>query len=467
MALDQITALSLADDSVTAPAISNNVVGLHHCDWYSDSSLLDAGGLKLPVGTTAERPTTIQGGREVITFDLRVTANVAQGDPGFLQNEPWLWSWVANYNRTSAATNVTDTSTLTLFKGSTYTFNNHAIGHGLWLRHTEKTDSNDPSNVYALTASDGITSGTNGAMAADVSTPAVLVFTVPSDYAYNQVVIQHSQTGMANVIPVANAPAETLGYIRVNTSRLDGSDETTGTSLEYYTGQGWAGVGGANPNGNIISHPTGTLTTEDLETASGSEDWESGTGSEEWGPGAVVVAFGDAGDISTNSDNALVAHDGSTNGGIPMLKADMSNLGTNLVNTKYSFFRSNNESLTDCDVQGSNSARLSFDNAIEEGIPNITLSDSNKVFTINKNVTNSYFKFEVKVKPSADATLQVWKNGTHLTNSDYDLDSSYHATVSWIEAASFDDTFEFRLKSTTGSITVTEKDTLLIEFIGS
>ena len=453
----------MAIDQITSASVATNVIGLHHCDWYSDANQTDSGGLKLPVGTTAERPTTVQGGREVVTFDLRVTSNVPQGDPAFQMNEPWLWSWTGNYNRTNAATNVTDTSTLTFFKGSTYTFRNHTVGHGLWLRHTEKTSSSEPNNFAALT----VDSGTQGAVAADTSTPAVIVYTIPEDYAYNQIVIQHSQTGMANVITVADAPAETLGYVRVNTSRLDGSDETTGTSLEYYTGQGWASVGGTNPNGNIIEHPAGTLETEDWETASGSEDFESGTGSEEWGPGAVVIAFGDAGDISTNSDNALVAHDGSTNGGIPMLKADMSNLGTNLVNTKYSFFRSNNESLTDCTVQGSNNARLSYDNAIEEGIPNIVLSDSNKVFTINKDVTNAYFKFEIKVKPSADATLQVWKNGTHLTNSDYDLDSSYHSTVSWIESASFDDTFEFRLKSTTGSITVTEKDTLLIEFIGS
>ena len=457
----------MAIDKITASSIANNVVALHHCDWYSDATGLDAGGLRLPVGTTAERPTVIAGGREAVTFDLNVTANVPSSDPNFLQNEPWLWSWTANYNRTNPATNVTDTSSLTLFKGSTYTFRNFAVGHGLFLRHTEKTDSNAANDQYALTASDGITSGTQGAMASDTSTPAVIVFSIPDNYQYSQVVIQHGQTGMANVITVADPPAATLGYIRVNTSRLDGSDETTGTSLEYYTGQGWAGVGGANPNGDIIAHPTGTLLTEDWETDSGSYDWEALTGSEEWGPGAVVVAFGDAGDISTNSDNALVAHDGSTNGGIPMLKADMSNLSDTLVNTRYNFLRSNNESLTDCTTQGATTARLSFDNTIETGVAFIELSDSNKVFTINKDITNAYFKFEIKLKPSADCTLQVWKNGTHIANSDYDLDSSYHSTVSWIEAASFDDTFEFRLKSTTGSITVTEKDTLLIEFIGS
>ena len=458
----------MAIDQITASAIANNVVALHHCDWYSDANQLDAGGLKLPVGTTNERPTVVAGGREVVTFDLNVTANVQSGDPGFLQNEPWLWTWAANYNRTTAATNVTDTSSLTFFKGSTYTFRNFTVGHGLFLRHTEKTDASAANNQYALTASDGITSGTQGSMAASVGSPSTIVFAIPDNYAYSQVVIQHGQTGMANVITVSDPPTETLGYIRVNTSNLTGSDETTGTSIEYYTGQGWAGIGGSNANGNVIAHPSGSFeTAEDWNTDSGTYDWNTATGSEDWGP-AIVTAFGAAGDISQNADKALVAHDGSTGGGIPMLRADMSNLGTNLVNTKYNFFRSNAETMTGCDTTGSNASRLSFDNAIEVGVSNITLSDSNKIFTINKDVTNSYFKFEIKIKPSAACTLQVWKNGSHLSYSDYDLETGYHATVSWIESASFDDTFEFRLKTaSTSSVTNTDKDTLLIEFIGS
>jgi hypothetical protein len=455
-------------DQITSSAIATNVVGLHHCDWYSDATLLDAGGLKLPVGTTTERPTVVAGGREVVTFDLGVTANVLLGADGFLQNEPWLWTWAANYNRTTAATNVTDTSPLTFYKGSTYTFRNQAIGHGLFLRHTEKTDASHANNVYALTAAEGITSGTQGSVASAVGSPSTIVFTIPDNYPYSQVVIQHSQTGMANVITVSNPPTETLGYIRVNTSSLTGSDETTGTSIEYYTGQGWAGIGGSNANGNLIAHPSGTFeTAEDWNTDSGTYDWNTASGSEDWGP-AIVTAFGAAGDISQNADKALVAHDGSTGGGIPMLRADMSNLGTNLVNTKYNFFRSNAETMTGCNATGSATSRLSFDNAIEVGVSNIVLSDSNKIFTINKDVTNSYFKFEIKIKPSVACTLQVWKNGSHLSYSDYDLETGYHATVSWIESASFDDTFEFRLKTaSTSSVTNTDKDTLLIEFIGS
>tara|TARA_B100000212_G_scaffold335096_1_gene306619 strand:- start:1324 stop:2700 length:1377 start_codon:yes stop_codon:yes gene_type:complete len=458
----------MALDKIQASGIGNNVVALHHCDWYSDAGQLDAGGLKLPVGTTGERPTVVAGGREVVTFDLNVTANVPSNDPGFLQNEPWLWTWSANYNRTSAATRVTDTSSLTFFKGSTYTFRNQSVGHGLFLRHTEKTDSNDANNVYALTAAEGITSGTQGSMASAVGSPSTIVFAIPDNYPYSQVVIQHGQTGMANVIPVTDPPTETLGYIRVNTSNLAGADETTGTSVEYYTGQGWAGIGGSNANGNIIAHPTGTFDpAEDWNTDTGTYDWNTASGSEDWGP-AIVTAFGAAGDISQNSDKALVAHDGSTGGGIPMMRADMSNLSVNLVNSKYNFFRSNAETLTDVAVTASNTSRLSFDNAIETGVSNIAVSDTNKVFTINKDISNAYFKFDIKIKPSDDCTLQIWKNGSHLTYADYELDSSYHATASWIEVANFGDTFEFRLyKSGGSSLTVTDKDTLLIEFIGS
>ena len=458
----------MALDKIQASGIGNNVVALHHCDWYSDATGLDAGGLKLPVGTTGERPTVVAGGREVVTFDLNVTANVPSNDPGFLQNEPWLWTWAANYNRTSAATNVTDTSSLTFFKGSTYTFRNQTVGHGLFLRHTEKTDSNDPNNVYALTAAEGITSGTQGSMASAVGSPSTIVFAIPDNYPYNQVVIQHGQTGMANVIPVTDPPTETLGYIRVNTSGLAGADETTGTSVEYYTGQGWAGIGGSNANGNIIAHPTGTFeTAEDWNTDSGTYDWNTASGSEDWGP-AIVTAFGAAGDISQNSDKALVAHDGSTGGGIPMMRADMSNLSVNLVNSKYNFFRSNAETLSSVQTTGAATSRLSFDNAIETGVTNIVVSDTNRIFTINKDISNAYFKFDIKIKPSDDCTLQIWKNGSHLTYADYELDSSYHATASWIESSNFGDTFEFRLYKSGGStLTVTDKDTLLIEFIGS
>jgi len=458
----------VALDKIQTSAIGDNVVALHHCDWYTDASGVDAGALKLPVGTTAERPTVVTGGREDTTFDLHVTNDdTVSGDAGFSQNDPWKWTWTANYNRTTAATDVTDTSSLTLFRGSKYTFKNYTLGHGLYIRHTEKTGGGQADDFAAITT--GIT-GTQGVKKASAgASPGTIVFDIPTDYAYNQVVIQHAQTGMANVITVGDPPSESLGYIRLNTSKLSGSDTTTGTVLEYYTGRDWSIVGVDSASGKIIAHPTGTFDpAEDWNSNTGTQDWNTGTGSEDWGP-AQVTSFGADGDISQNADKALVAHDGSTGGGIPMLRADMSNISNSLVNTKYSFYRSNNETLTECTSQAaSKNNRLSFDNAIEVGVPNIVLSDTNRLFSINKEVTNAYFKFEIKIKPSADCTLQVWKNGAHLANSDYVLDANYHSTVSWIESASFDDNFQFRLYSaSTASISVTDKDTLLIEFIGS
>ena len=470
MPLSKIAGPAIQTGAFGAERFAKNSIGLHHCDWYSDSDLVDAGGLKIPAGSTSERPTVNTGGREVVSFDLNVTNNNSvSGDGDFQQNEPWLWSWSANYNRTAAATRVTDTSSLTLLKGSTYTFRNFTAGHGLFLRHTEKTDSADSSGVFLLTAADGIVSGTQGTLRVSDGVPGEIVLTIPDDYAYSNVVVQHAQPLMANTLPVATPSRDTLGYLRLNTSNLTGADATTGTVVEYYTGQGWATVGASagGENGSIIAHPTGTLTEEDWYTASGSEDWNTASGTDDFGS-AIVNAFGDNGDISLDSNYAVVAHDGSTGGGIPMLRADMSNLSASLVNSKYNFFRSNAETVSQVAVSGSISSRLSFDNAIEAGVSNITASDNNKIFTINKDVTNAYFKFDIKIKPSDDCTLQIWKNGSHLTYADYELDASYHATATWIESASFGDTFEFRLyKSDGATLTVTNKDTLLIEFIGS
>jgi hypothetical protein len=268
---------------------------------------------------------------------------------------------------------------------------------------------------------------------------------------------------MFDTLTVTDPPAETLGYIRLNTQA--GADPTTGVGLEYYTGQGWVTIGAAQA-GEIIEHPTGTLELIDWNSGSGTEDWNTLSGTDDFGS-AIVSAFGDDGDISINTDHALVAHDGSTQGGIPMLRADMSNLSVSLVNTKYNFLRANSQTLTGCATTGTPTSRLAFANAIETGVSNIVLSDSNKKFTINKNITNSYFKFELKLKPSADCTFEIWKNGSKLTYADYVVETGYHRTITWIESASFGDYFEFRLKSTTDSITINNTDTLLIEFIGS
>ena len=461
-----------SDGAVENPVVASGAIDYHHCSWYSPNEVEGRGALQLPRGSTAERPTTVQGGREVVTFDLTVSQpDLEHSDPSFNMMDPWLWSWSGNYNRTNPAVNMqvengNTPTNLVLFRGSKYTFNNHTVGHSLWLKTQALSQTeydNGQTSLYRLGTDDGVTN--NGAKRTVGSTdPGVIVWEVPSDYPHNSVTIQHYQYGMANVIPVQDPPAETLGYLRLNTDL--GSDDTTGVGLEFYTGQGWVEVG-SQPDFGILTHPTGSLTTEDWQTASGSEDWQSASGTDDWG-GAIVSAFLDDGNLSVNSDHAVVAHDGSTGGGIPMLRADMSNLSADLVNTKYNFFRASAQTLTDCTLSGASTSRLAFENDIERGIGNIEQEDSDLRFRINKDVTNAYFKFEFKLKPSVDCTFEVYKNGSKISNNDYNLDSTYHQTVSFIETCSFNDTFEFRLYSASnGSISIGTTDTLLIEFIGS
>ena len=454
---------------VSGDGIANNTVAVEDCNWYSQGALHTTGALKLPRGNTSERPTTHTGGRENITFDLKVTANVPSSDPGFLQNEPWLWSWQANYNRTLAATDTTDTSSLTLFKGSRYTFRNHTVGHGLFLRHTEKTDSNAAMDQYALTASDGIVSGTQGSLASDTSTPSEIVFQIPSDYSYSQVVIQHGQTGMANVITVSDPPTETLGYIRLNTDAGDANSD-----LEVYTGQGWKSLAYSDSAG-AQEQPTGTLsitdnglitatvttTTDDgLITASDPSTRDNG--------GILLLAFLSDNLLGVNSNNALFVHDGSTPGGYEIMKADQSNVKNTLVNKRFTMYRFGSQTCTGCNVVGSAGSRIDLANTVEDGIGDLTLEDSNQRIRIVKDLTNSYLKFDLKFKPNQACTFQLWKNGSKVNYADYDAEANYHHTFTWMEPVSFDDTLEFRLYSSSqGNITLTNNDIMIIEFVGS
>ena len=460
----------MAFTQVSNDGIAPNTVAVEDCNWYSQGALHTTGALKLPRGNTAERPTTHTGGRENVTFDLKVTANVVSSDPGFLQNEPWLWSWAKNYNRAAAATDVTDTSSITLFKGSRYTFNNHTVGHGLFLRHTEKTDSNAAIDQYALTASDGIVSGTQGTLAPDTSTPSSIVLQIPTDYAYNQVVIQHGQTGMANVITVSDPPAETLGYIRLNTDVGN-----TFAIPEIYTGTGWKSIAYADSAG-AQEQPAGTLSIVDngLITASATTNVDDGvitdatTTVRQDGGGILLLAFLSDNLLGVDSGNALFVHDGSTPGGYEIMKADQSNLKGNLVNKRFTMYRFGAQTLTACNVNASNTARLPMTTTIEDGIGQLTLEDSNRRIQIDKDVTNSYLKFELKFKVNNTCDLQLWKNGSKVSYADYTAEANFHHTFSWMEPVSFGDELEFRLyHASNSSITITDNDMLIVELVGS
>ena len=112
-------------------AIQVDQISLEHCDWYSQDTAAgeNTGALKIPRGNTSERPSTHTGGRE----NIEIVATTSQpdtpsSDPGFLQMDPWIWSWGGNYNR-NALTPTTVASGnavpgLTLLRGSKYRFKN-------------------------------------------------------------------------------------------------------------------------------------------------------------------------------------------------------------------------------------------------------------------------------------------------------------------------------------------------------
>lgn len=454
---------------VSGNGIANNTVSVEDCNWYSQDVTGTVGALKLPRGNTSERPTTATGGRENVTFDLKVTANVPSDDPGFLQNEPWLWSWQANYNRTAAATDTTDTSSLTLLKGSRYTFRNHTVGHGLFLRHTEKTDANAAMNQYALTADDGIVSGTQGSKASDTSTPSEIVFQIPTDYAYNQVVIQHGQTGMANVITVSDPPSETIGYLRMNTDAGDAAAD-----LEVYTGRGWKSLAFSDSAG-AQEQPTGTLSitdngliTDSVTTTTDDGAITASDPSTRDNGGILLLAFLSDNLLGVNSNNALFVHDGSTPGGYEIMKADQSNVKNTLVNKRFNMYRLGSQTATECGTSGSSGSRIVFGTTMEDGIGDLDLQDSNKRINVNKDLNASYMKFDIKFKPDQACTLQLWKNNQKVDYADYQAEANFHHTFTWMEPVTFDDDLEFRLyNSGQNNITLTDNDIMIIEFVGS
>ena len=456
--------------SVAHPeGIAPNSVELSDCAWYSDLSG-DVGALKLPRGVTAERPTVNTGGRENFTFDLTVSSpDLEFGDPGFVVGDPWLWTWVANYNRANPATNVNGTGSevqaLTLYKGSTYTFNNYTVGHKLWLRHTAKTDSNDPENVNLV---DGATN--NGAIrtVGEVA-PGSVVWTIPDDYAYSSVFVQHSQTGMVNEVTVADPPTETLGYLRLNT-------DPNAVNIEAYTGSGWKTIPFSDEAGGVKEHPTGTLTTDDFGLITDGTvtpaDWgvitDSNTsGNENWEE-LILTAFLESGSLSVNDDSALVVHDGATGGGIPMLKADMSNVSDARVASTTIMRKTGSQTLIGTGVSGSNTSRVAFPTSVINGITGISFEDSNARIRFSKDLQAAWLKFTLRFNPNVNCTVELWKNNSKIADASFNAQANFTNTFFYLEQAAFNDYFEIRCYNSSGSnITINSNEILTIEFLGS
>ena len=465
---------------LVSKAIQVDQISLEHCDWYSQDATAgeSTGALKLPRGNTNERPSTHTGGRENIEINLTVSQpDVPSSDPNFLQMDPWMWAWDGNYNR-NALTSTTVASGnavpgLTLFRGSKYRFKNNTVGHNLWLRSAEKTDSNDPNNVHALTVADGVTN--NGAIKAQASDAAAEVeWVIPSNYAANVVYVQHNQTGMVNTIPVANAINETLGYMRLNTDI--GHDATTKTGLEVYTGTGWKTIPFEDNAGGTKTHPTGTLLTDDngsVANAVASTDdaglitTSSTTGDEDFAE-LLVTAFLPSGDLSVNN-NTIVLHDGSTGGGIPMLRADMANAPIKKTNKSIQYFRDGNGvTYTQTDVGGSAASRITF---IEEtaGHDVFTLEDSGKKLRVTGNInSNTWFKITFDAYTTTNQmAIDFRKNGTTERHRWMTTSSAHHSFTVFIKM-SFDDVLEVHANTIGAQNTAYLSDKhMLIELVGS
>jgi hypothetical protein len=466
-------------------AIQVDQISLEHCDWYSQdaASGSNTGALKLPRGNTGERPATHTGGRENIEIQLTVSQpDVYSSDSNFLQMDPWMWGWEGNYNR-NALTSTTVTSGnavpgLTLLRGSKYRFKNNTVGHNLWLRSAEKTDSNDPNNIYALGSNEGVTN--NGAIKAQPSDASAEVeWVIPSNYAPSVVYVQHNQTGMVNTIAIADPPNETLGYMRLNTDI--GHDAATKTGLEVYTGTGWKTIPFEDNAGGTKTHPTGTLLTDDnggvaTSAASTSDNASIATATattEDFGE-LLVTAFLPDGDLSATvtgvgATKTLVLHDGSTGGGVPMLRADMANAPIKKTNKSIQYLRDGNGvTYTQTNVDGSEVSRIAF---IEEtaGHDVFALEDSGKKLRVSGNInSNTWFKITFDAYTNTDQMyLDFRKNGTRVTHRWTTTSSDHHSFTVFIQM-SFNDILEVHANSIGAQNTAYLSDKhMLIELVGS
>ena len=472
---------------LSAKAISLDQISLEHCDWYSDDAPAghNTGALKIPRGNTSERPAVHTGGRE----NIEITATVSQpdtpsSDPGFLQHDPWIWSWGGNYNR-SALTPTTVASGnpvggLTLLRGSTYRFRNGSVGHNLWLRSAEKTDSSQANDIFALGSGDGVTN--NGVKRASASDPATTTtWVIPDNYSGTQVFVQHNQTGMVNTIAIADPPDETLGYIRLNTDI--GHDETTQTGLELYTGTGWKTIPFEDNAGGTKTHPTGTLLTDDNGLVTGSvastsdnDSVATSTSTTEDFGNLVVTAFLADGDLSmtptgVSSTKALVLHDGATTGGVPMLRNDLANLSFDLTNKMYQVFTLGTQTPSAMTTVGSNDSRIELTYPALDGHQIFTREDAGKRLRVTRAITNINIKVEAKIHTGNAYRFEVWKNGVVQNNNYHYTLQSIHNTMTGFIQVSFNDYIEFRCHSIsasgTNTTTISGGGHISLELVGS
>ena len=193
----------------------------------------------------------------------------------------------------------------------------------------------------------------------------------------------------------------------------------------------------------------------------------STTGDEDFAE-LLVTAFLPTGDLSVNN-NTIVLHDGSTGGGIPMLRADMANAPIKKTNKSIQYFRDGNGvTYTQTDVGGSAASRITF---IEEtaGHDVFTLEDSGKKLRVTGNInSNTWFKITFDAYTTTNQmAIDFRKNGTTERHRWMTTSSAHHSFTVFIKM-SFDDVLEVHANTIGAQNTAYLSDKhMLIELVGS
>jgi len=155
-------------------------------------------------------------------------------------------------------------------------------------------------------------------------------------------------------------------------------------------------------------------------------------------------------------------HDGSTGGGFPMLKDDMSNVTDSLVNKRFGKYTTSGETILYTNNAGT-SQRLSLTQVY--GILGLEVENGISI-RCTKDVTNTLFKIDFNLLTSADCQLRLYKNGSQVSN--ITMKANYHNQFTDIIPLSFNDLIDFRVYRSDGaSVDINNLDRLTVEFIGS
>ena len=239
------------------------------------------------------------------------------------------------------------------------------------------------------------------------------------------------------------------------------SNDGSGSGLDADT---LDGLHASDIGGGASDHPQGTLLTDDNGSITGSvsstNDAGSLTGSvtsTDNFENVILTAFLNDGNISqtstgVNATKTLAIHDGATGGGIEMLRNDLANLSTSMVNQSIQLMNIADQSPNDMIVIGSNASRVTLTETLV-GHDMFTLEDSGNRLRCTKDVpANINIKLEAKIHANADYRFELWKNGVRQTGSDHYTQTGIHNTMTSYTTVSFNDTLEFRCHSYNGSV---------------